>query len=250
MFRFKTAGSVGLLAVAALTLAAQAQTPPPLIQIARVVMKPDRLAECREITKRFSEAHEKGGGAFRHVWRSRLGNPNEYAIVTPMDSYAQLDSPGPARRGMSEAERARLVARRRQCTESVEITYRRPIPELTIPWSGDQPPKMIATRTSKVRPGMANQYIEHRKEQVAAFKKAGMPAYGVHRIMWGGSRTTFVSWRALDKMAELDSDDWMAKSMSQEDRAKWTEKVLTMVAEPSELNIWVYEPELSFQAKQ
>ena len=106
MLRFKTTGLVALLGVAALTFAAQAQTPSPLIQIIRVEVKPDRQAEWRGITKQFSEAHKKGGGTFRHVWRSRVGNIFEYAIVTPMENYAQLDSPNAARRGMSEAERA------------------------------------------------------------------------------------------------------------------------------------------------
>jgi len=136
--KFKTKGLLALFSVAALCLTAQAQqTPPPLIQVVRVVVKPDRAAEWREIAKQISEAHEKGGGGFRHVWRSRVGNPYEYAIVTPRENYASLDVPGPTRKGMSEAERARLVARRSQCTSSVELTVRRPIPELTVPWTGD-----------------------------------------------------------------------------------------------------------------
>ncbi len=244
MFNLKKTSFVTLLGVAALAFTANAQTQSPLIQVARVVVKRDRGAEWREISKRFSEAHKKGGGAFRHVWRNTVGNPFEYAIVVPMANYAQRDSPGPAQKGMSEAERAELVARRRQCTESVEITIRRPIPELSIPWPSGQPSKMLTTRTTRVRPGMANQYIEHRKELVAALKKAGVPAYGVHQVRWGGARE-FVSWTALDKMADLDGESWLAKSMSEDVRIKWIEKANSMV-ESSELHIWEYQPELSF----
>ena len=248
MLNFKKTSFVTLLGVAALAFTAKAQTPSPLVQVARVVMKTDRVAECREVTKRFSEAHKKGGGAFRHVWRNAVGNPYEYAIVTPMANYAQRDSPGPGRRGMSEAERAELAARRRLCTDSVEITIRRPIPELSIPWSSGQPPKMLTTRTTRVRPGMANQYIEHRKELVAALKKAGVPAYGVHQVRWGGTRE-FVSWTSLDKMADLDGEGWLAKSMSEDVRIKWIEKAQSMV-ESTEVHIWAYQPELSYQSEQ
>jgi len=248
--KLKTTGLVALLGVAALCFAAQAQqAPPPLISVVRVVVKPDRHAEWREITKQFSEAHKKGGGAFRHVWRSRTGNPHEYAIVAPRENYASFDSPGPARKGMSEADRARLVAKRRQHTQSVEITYRQPIPELTIPWASENPPGMIATFSPVVKVGMANDYVEHLKELVAAYKEAGIPAYGVHRMRWGGSRRTFVNWSPLDKMADLDGEGWLTKSMSEEAREKWVEKLLPML-ESAEWGIWIYEEGLSYQTEQ
>ena len=249
MLNFKTTSVVTLLGAAALTFTAQAQSPPPLVQVVRVTVKSERAAEWREISKRFSEAYKKGGGSFRHVLRS-AGNPFEYSILTPMENYAQRDSPGPASRGMSAAEAAGLRARRRLCVQQVEITIRRPIPELTIPWTSEEPPKMFTTLTSHVRPGMADEYIEHRKELFAAYKKAGRPAFGVHRVRWGGSRTTFVSWAPLDKMADLDGENWLVKSMSAEARSKWLEKVLPMLESPSEWRIWVYEPELSFRAEE
>ena len=145
---------------------------------------------------------------------------------------------------MSEAELAALFARRRQCTDSVRVTIRRPIPELAI-GAGGQPPKMLRTVTWRVRPGMGNQFIEHRKEVVAAYKKAGIPAYGVHRVRYGGSRRTFVSWTPLDKMAELDGPGWSSKSMSEDARSKWIEKLIPLI-EHTEWKIWTYQPELSY----
>jgi len=109
---------------------------------------------------------------------------------------------------------------------------------------------MITTVTTHVRPGMANEYIDLKKEQVAAFKKAGRTAYGVHRLMWGGARSTFVSCGRLDKMAELDGPSPMASSMSEDERAKWFERILPLLAESSERNVWVYEPNLSYQSEQ
>ena len=166
MLKFRTTGFVPLLAVVALTFTASAQTPPPLLQIIQVEVKPDRLPEWREITKRFSEAHKKAGGAFRHVWRNRIGNPYEYAIVFPRENYAEYDHRDPRGGGchrladprgglrsgdvlaIGEAELAALFARRRQCTaDSVRVTIRRPIPELAIVCAGGQPPKMRESRT-------------------------------------------------------------------------------------------------------
>ena len=62
----------------------------------------------------------------------------------------------------------------------------------------------------------------------AALKKAGVPAYGVHQVRWGGTRE-FVSWTSLDKMADLDGEGWLAKSMSEDARIKWVEKAQSMV---------------------
>ena len=99
------------MGIATLAFMARAQDPPPLLSVVRVKVKPDRLDEWREITKRYSEARRKRGGGFRHVWRSRLGNLYEYVIVTPMQNYAERDSPGALRRGMSEGETASLAGR-------------------------------------------------------------------------------------------------------------------------------------------
>ena len=80
---------------------------------------------------------------------------------------------------------------------------------------------------------------------VAAYKKAGIPAYGVHRVRYGGSRRTFVSWTPLDKMAELDGPGWSSKSMSEDARSKWIEKLIPLI-EHTEWKIWTYQPELSY----
>ena len=96
---------------------------------------------------------------------------------------------------------------------------------------------------------MANQFIEHRKELVAAFKKADMPAYGVSRVRYGGSRRTFLSWTPLDKMAELDGPGWLSKSMSEDARSKWLEKSRPMT-EDTEWKIWTYQPELSYHPEE
>ena len=246
MMRLKTGGLLAALAIAGLCATAQAQqAPPPLLSVVRVQVKPDRVHDWRELTKKNMEAHKKGGGGFRHVWRSRTGNPYEYAIVREMENYAQLDSPNAVRRGMSEADFARMQEVRRNYVESVEITYREPIPELSIPWTSVQPPAMITTSTSTVRPGMASSYIEIKKEQAAALKKAGITGYGVHRLMWGGSRK-FVTWWAHDKMAELDGPNPMQRIMDEDARTKWL-KAISPTLQSTEWNIWAYESELSYQ---
>ena len=239
-----------LLAIAVATLVeAQTQTPAPLIQVVRRVVKPERRQEWQEITKKFSEAHKKGGGAFRHVWRGRADNIYLYMVVTPIENYAQLDSPDAGRRGMSRDERLQLAEQRRECTQSVEMTIREPIPELTVPVTSDQPPKYMATLTTNVPPGMVTQYIEQMKELATAFKKAGIPAYGVYRTRWGGPRTTFVSWFTFSNMADLDSPDLLLRGMSEDARAKWREK-LGPIVESSEWNIWTYYPKVEFSGRR
>ena len=50
-------------------------------------------------------------------------------------------------------------------------------------------------------------------------------------------------------MAELDDPGWLSKSMSEDARSKWLEKLRPLV-EHSEWQIWTYQSELSYHPEE
>ena len=226
------------------------QTPaaPQLLQVARVNVKPDRVAEWLEIEKQYSEAYKKGGGEFRYVYRNSAGSPFEYMVSTGVGNYASLDDKSPYAKGWSEAEFARMTARRNQCVDSVRTTYERTIPELAIPAPTGAAPRNIArlVRTT-VRPGMDDQYLAIMKnEYVPALKKAGVTGFLVRRVEWGASRNVFTMLGRHEKFAELDEGSVLTKALGAEAAAKLLAKLRQTIVS-AEYLLYTRLPESSYQ---
>lgn len=234
-----------LLVVIAFAIAAAAQTPPSFMNISRVTVKPDRVGEWLDIQKQYLEAYKKGGGSWMTVWRNTVGNPYEFLVITPLDNYAQRDGQSATQKGMAEGDLARLNARRNQATESVRSTIERPLAELTYVKEGAAPPKMLRVNHTRVRPGMADQYITLMKDLVAAYKKAGVPAFRVRRVEYGGSRADFHTAMPMEKWAELDGQSVAIKALGEAGFKTWSDK-LNQTISFSEYMIYSYVPDASF----
>lgn len=229
---------------------AAAQPPSPLLNVNRVVVKPDRLNEFIDIETKIREASQKGGLPWRNVWRSYLGQAYEFVIVTPLENYAARDTPPPVTKGLKEGELASLMARRAQCIESSRMTIERPLPDLSIANPNAAIPPMIRMIRTRVRPGMADQYIALMKDELLpAYKKIGMPGYRMRRIEWGGSRNDFTTNMPMDKMAELDGDSWVVKALGQDGARKYLDKVSQLIS-ASEYMVYRHQPALSIRAAQ
>ena len=92
-----------LLSMAALSIGATAQTP-TILYVARVQVKPDRVSEWLDVEKQYTEAYKKGGGTLRAVYRSSIGNPCEYMVVTSRPNHAAMDDKSPYAKGAPLAE--------------------------------------------------------------------------------------------------------------------------------------------------
>jgi hypothetical protein len=238
-----------LLIVIAFAIAASAQAPPPYLNISRVTVKPDRLGEWLDIQKQYMEAYKKGGGLWMTVWRNSIGNPYEFLVITPLDNYSQRDGQSPTQKGMAEGDLARLSARRNQATESVRTTIEKPVAELTYVKEGAAPPKMLRVNHTRVRPGMADQYIALMKELVTAYKKVGVPAFRVRRIEFGGSRQDFHTGMPMEKWAELDGQSIAIKALGEAGFKTWSEKIYQTISF-SEYMIYSFVPDASFVPQQ
>lgn len=239
------------LAAAGLSVTAMsAQTTPgqpQLVNVARVTVKPDRVQEWLDIERKYSEAHKKGGGSYRYVYRNRAGNPFEYMVVSSVGKYANLDEKSRYAQGMTEAELAAIQARRNQCLDSVRITYERTIPELGIPSPAGSRRKVMRLSRTTVRSGMDAQFLAIIKDEYQpALKKAGVTSFLVRRVEWGASRNVFTMLGRHDQFAELDEGSMLTKALGVEEAAKLLAKIRQTISS-TEYLLYTYLPESSYQ---
>ena len=228
--------------------AAAQEEPPGLAVNVKFHLKPGKQDEFRDIQARFTAAtKEAGTRAFRGVWRN-FNNSSEFVVVTPRDNFADFDSSGGG--VLSDREFERLRARLADCYDDRDVTIRRVLPDYQI--TPAETPKMVHTITTTVHPGKNEQFLGLITELFGHMKKAGLPGYGVNRTLYGGSRQTFMSWRPVENMAELDEGGWAGKgfeAMGEEATAKWVEGYQDAIVS-TEHDLWVLEEELSFYPEQ
>lgn len=241
--------TAALACAAIFNLVAVAQVPlEGLRNVTRVVVKPDRVAEFLEIEKQRAAAFKKGGGAWMSVWRSYVGPANEFMIISPLENYAARDTPPAYMKGMEPGPYAALMARRAQCIESYRSTIERALPDVSFATPGASTPAMLRVVRTRVRPGMADQYLALIKnELIPAYKKAGIPSFRVRRIEYGGSRNDLTTSTPINKMAELDGDSPLVKAVGQTGATQWLNKAAQLIAF-SEYWIYRYVPEASVPA--
>ena len=95
---------------------------------------------------------------------------------------------------------AALMARRAQCLESARQTIERALPDVSFVTAGTPTPAMLRVTRTRVRPGMAEQYLALVKSDLMpALKKGGAASFRVRRVEWGGSRYDFTTSIPLEK---------------------------------------------------
>lgn len=188
---------IATCAIAVCVSPAMAQDPPPLQSNVFFHVKPDHVAEFRAIQARYTDAAKERGIAYRGVWRNR-NNRSEYVILTPRESFAALN-----RTRTPSAEGASLSSRMSRTYDDRDVVVVRPLAELGSP--STSPVKMVVVYRTTVKPGMAARYMEWIKVRNDARKKLGETGFGVSRVALGGSITSFMSWTAIDSLADLDT---------------------------------------------
>jgi len=238
-----------LFCVVSTTFTVAAQTPPALLSVARVQVKPDRVGEFMDVEKQYSAAFKKGGGTIRVVYRNAAGNPFEFLVIAGMPNYAALDDKSFYAKGATEAELTRMAARRAQCFDSVQTTYERTQPDLGFNPPGTPQPKTVTMVRVNVHSDMIQQWMATVKsELVPAWKKAGQPGMLARRVEYGGSRNQFTIRVPLNKWADLDGEGPLVKALGQDGAAKLGAKLSSMSS--AEWLVYNYQPELSVPPSQ
>jgi hypothetical protein len=229
---------------------ALAQEPPPLNQAVTVHVKPDRLADFLAIQTRFAEAARDRAEGFRGVWRSN-NDTYKFVIITPRNKYADFDSGPVVTSTLPAAESTALIARIQQTIVSRKVEIRRAVPDALI-WPTTVP-RTVHVSEIHVGRGKQAQYEALVKQIAGEFKKIGMPGFGVARVRFGGDRSTYFVWRAIENMAHFDSPGWFAQareSMGEEAATKWIQGYGDALAGPPSHEIYSYQESLSYYPDQ
>lgn len=242
---------IALVGVLLMTMVLTAQAPPPIqpiLNVTRVVVKPDRIAEWMDVEKLYNEAYKKGGGLWRRIYRSRSGNIYEFVVLTPITSYADLDGESFITKGASAEDRARWGARRSQCIESAVTTYERVVPDAFINEPGASLPTLLSETRYRVKPGMGAQFRAFIKsDTIPALKKAGTGLFVLRKVDFGGSSNMYVSRRGFSKYADLDVNV-ITKGLGAEGATKYFEKLNPMLNDV-EVRIYEYQPAISYSGQ-
>ncbi len=237
------------LGLAALSLTAMAQDQVVLLNVARVQVKPDRIADYMDVEGQYTAAYKKGGGTLRAVYRGAAGNPFEFLVITAMPGYAVLDGASPYAKGSGETQLARMAARRSQCVDAVRVTYERPRGDLGFNTpAAPQPERVIVTRVT-VRPDMTDQFAATVKnELVPALKKSGQTSLLARQVEFGGTRNVFAFRSPLVKWSDLDGENPLVRGLGREAAMKLSAKLSSLGN--AEWLIYSYVPEMSLRQQQ
>ncbi len=224
---------------------AAAQDPPTLQSAVFFHVKPDRVAEFRAIQARFTEMRKANGVLYRGIWRNE-NDRNEYVVLIPRENFAAISATGfpPAN---AAAEVAALRTRLRQTYDSRDVVVRSRLPELGSP--GATVPHMVVTRRTTVKPGMAGRYVELIKVRSDALKELGVTGFGTSRVRLGGSVTSFMSYRAIESLADLDGPGHTAKwreAAGDEVVDQWIEDIVSILDTGTERDVYVRQDNLSY----
>ena len=233
-----TAGAVCVFAAPAFSQDRNIRT------LTRYQVKPDRYDDFVDLVRHYADLNRKVGAALGFtVWQS-LSGPREFVISSSYAKWADLDLPRDPKLNPDSADAARARAR---FTATVENQER--IIDQVLPFSfGNRadPPKMLRSVGSTVRPDKVTEYIDLiRTELAPALKKSGARTYLVGRTRFGGPNNLIRSATAVETWGEMDDASYLAKALGDEGARKFLAKVSTLTLR-TEVNMYRYRADMSY----
>lgn len=224
---------------------------PTWLQIMVVRVKPESVREFEELQKNETlPALKKGGLKWRDAWTTAsFGESFEYVFVQPIESIAQLDSPGALTRALGEegvraylAKANRLVVSRR----TFAAVYR---PDMSYQGKLSGAPKLGVVNRWQVMPGRTAEFEAIIKnEAMPAFKKADVP-FWVNQTAFGGDVNEYHSLTLQDSFTEISKGSPVIRAVGQEQYNRMLQKTAGIVVN-LERSIIRFMPDLSFRAPQ
>jgi hypothetical protein len=264
--RRKTATFVRVLSATALLLLgfASAQTgqaqqpstqaaPRERISITMVSVKPEMIAEFENLIKNETNpALAKGGAKWRDVWQTAtFGNFFEYAIVAPVDNFAEYDSPGALEKGLGKEGFAAWRAKAGRLVNSVRAFVMEVRPDLSHFTKMTGPPKMAVVSYIHVAPGRNAEYESYIKnEMLPVVKQSQVAGYWFHQTILGGDPNEYVVVVLHDNYAELEKGPVARRVLGQEGAMKLAQKLAPGVVTSVERTVIRYVPGLSYRPAQ
>ncbi len=203
-----------LLLTVAMGAPVGAQQQPRTIQrIAFYRLKPDRVSDFVAAVKEYAEVEKKAGAKHDYTTWASLTGDREFGRVDLYSKFAELDAAAdPSAPGAGD--RARLVAKINDCTESTRTVITRIDPETLIGGSGYPP--MVSVTWVTAQAGKARDFAAFAKsDTLPLHKKAGTKFFFVAQVVLGGPSSEFEIVSGMPNWAALDGPS-LLMSMGQE----------------------------------
>ena len=183
---------------------AQAQDTGDWYRVNVVHVKPERLSDLIKLYRdEINPALRKAGVPWRSAWQTgEFGETYERLFVTPMASFAELDSGGPLARALGPRDLDRVLQKLRRSTDgrqSYAVLYRA---DLSVE-SDDVSGLPIARVTNvQVAPGRTPDFEGFLRENLETFQTAGV-VFGVYQRQFGPGPVVWQIVENLRSYAEL-----------------------------------------------
>lgn len=212
---FCLAAAIGLVLGGTMQLGAQEE--PRYIEVVRVQVHTDRIADWVAVRKEILAATKEAKGNPFNVWQVVSGNTSEFWIGTPKASFADMEGSSAMQRTLGEAAAQALIARITPTVAHRELGISRFNSRLSIIPEDRSPSNYIAVTHRLNGPGKRRDIGRYYAQKILPeMKKAGVKASFVYSTFSGGSprQTSFVE--PFEKWSDLDESDPVAESMGGE----------------------------------
>jgi len=229
---------------------AEAEAQAGWLSINIVRVKADMLTQYQEFARKETiPALKKGGVKERQAWGTGVfGESYEFVYVTPIESFAQYDGPGPLVKALGEEGARAYGEKARRFILSSHTFGVQTRPDLSLMGNMTGPPKLAVINSIHVLPGKGPAFEALLKGDVLpAVKKAGVTNYFVSQTVFGGDPNEYVTLALMDSFAEIGKGSPVARGMGgQAAFNRWAVKVGGIIAS-QERSVGRYLPDLSFQ---
>jgi hypothetical protein len=183
--------------------ASQDTSTPAWLDVAIARVKPEQQPAFEDLIKEYLNARSAAGLPASTVYQVQIGHPNEYHVVTPIQSIAaNAAAPEP----MSDAEYALWLHRIQATIESVRFFDASLMPDFGVDGPSDAP--FLLLRTIRVVSGEEAEYERWVADQyLPAFRQTEGMGHTMSRGVYGDSPQNYYHAYAFSDLAVLDVPD-------------------------------------------
>ena len=237
-----------LVFVPTLSVAQSEDPEPSLISIVVIGIKADMVEDWEDLQKNeLGPALQKAGVGFHAIWQTAaFGDTNQYAIVSPFQSYSAYDEPGALNATLGDAGAARLIAKLRKCVVSRSVYAASARNDLSIQPEGQ--PRLAVVSTYQVKPGRAQDYSQYLKNEIVpVIKQAeGIDGFLVSQTIFGGNPQEWTTLTLIDNYAEIGNGAPITRVLDEEQVAELSANGRELATEVSRI-VARYRRDLSFR---
>lgn len=231
--------------------AAQPVTKASWLSVTVVNVKPEMLGDFESFMKSTTNpALRKGGLKWRDVWRqtAAAGNPNEFTIVTPVESMADFDGQSALERALGSAGYSAWQNKASSYVSSVHRYIMRTRPDMSYEPKMEGPPKLALVTTMRVSPDRRMEFENWSKnEYLPVIKRSKVTGYWVSEIIFGGTTDEYVVVSLRDKFAEIDNGPLVVQVLGPQGARELNQKLPPGAVVQVQQSFIRFVPELSFR---